>query len=182
MSLTQDTFNKALQFTFKAEGGVSTNPHDLGNRGGNVTNMGVTQPVYNEYRSLKKLPHQSTTKLTKAEAIDLYHLLFWERAGCNLLPPKLAIAVFDTSVLFGVGDAVKFLQKALGADADGLIGSKTKAAIAARFKEDVYLSSFYVSLRRAQHRVNAKRGNQNTFLQGWLNRTDALATYLKTLS
>jgi lysozyme family protein len=97
------SFEQAIVFTLKWEGGLSSDPHDPGNAGGNVTNLGVTQPPYDEYRRIKGKQLQSTARITKDEALELYKLLYWSRAGCHEMPDRLAIAHFDWAVNHGVG-------------------------------------------------------------------------------
>ena len=46
------------------------------------------------------------------------------------MPPPLALLVFDACVNNGVGNAAKFLQRAIGATPDGLFGTASQASLA----------------------------------------------------
>lgn len=114
-----EVFEQAIAFTLRWEGGISSDPDDFGNAGGNVTNLGITQPTLDEYCYLKGLPLKSTEELTRNEAINIYRTLYWSRAGCSDMPPRVAIAVFDWAVNCGVGGAIGDLQRCLGCPIDG---------------------------------------------------------------
>lgn len=53
----------------------------------------------------------------------------WEPAGCDLCDAGLALVLFDAALHCGVRDAVRWLQQAVGAPVDGIIGPVTRAAI-----------------------------------------------------
>jgi lysozyme family protein len=53
------------------------------------------------------------------EARAIYEKDFWEAVGCPDLPARLAFAVFDAAVNNGVGRAVHWLQRAVGAEQTG---------------------------------------------------------------
>ncbi len=172
------SFEQAIVFTLKWEGGLSSDPHDPGNAGGNVTNLGVTQPPYDEYRRLKGKPLQSTARINKDEALELYKLLYWSRAGCHEMPDRLAIAHFDWAVNHGVGGAVGDLQRCVGTFADGGYGPLTSAAIKAYLEahgEDALLTA-YLSRRENFYARGPVR-----YRQGWMNRLGALREYLASI-
>lgn len=168
-----DPFSKAIAFTLEAEGGFSDDAHDPGGK----TMYGVTQPPYNEYRLLKKQPPQPVVNITKDEAIDLYRLLYWQRAGCDHMPEKLACAVFDWAVNSGVGNAVKDLQQCLGATADGAIGPATLNGIetAISIRGEDALVNDYLNKRLLDYKQDK---NYAHFGQGWENRVKNLRNYL----
>lgn len=91
------------------------------------TNKGITQSAYNAFRRSKNLPQADVFNISKQEA-DIYHNNDWKPGQCDKMVLALAVVQFDTAVNFGVGDAVQFLQDALGVAADGAIGPQTLAA------------------------------------------------------
>lgn len=97
-------FEKALTFTLKAEGGFTVD------RGG-PTNYGVTQTTYNAFLARKNLPLQSVKKITLDEAKRIYFEDYWLPAGCEDLPLKLSVAVFDFAVNSGVSRACRYYKK-----------------------------------------------------------------------
>lgn len=172
----EDAFNRAIAFTLKAEGGLADNSNDPGG----LTDLGVTQPPYDEYRHLQGVPPQSVRYITKNEAVDLYRLLYWNRSGSPQMPQALAIAHFDTAVNSGTGGAVMILQRCIGSTVDGAFGPNTLAGLQQSLtnsREQAVLDAYL------QRREQAYRNDVNAqyFLQGWLNRLSALRSYLAEL-
>ena len=169
-------FDTALKFTLKWEGGFVDNPLDPGG----ATNEGITQTVYNAYRSREGLSKQSVRDITNAEVSTIYQTEYWNPslAGEMLLP--LAVAQFDTAVNFGVGGAIEFLQEALGVNIDGIAGTQTQLALKEKNKKSTALA---IANERVQYRYKrvAEDPSQKVFLQGWLARDNALKKYVETL-
>ncbi len=170
-------FLKALQFTLPAEGGRVDNPVDPGGR----TNKGIIQSVYNAYRRSKNLPQADVFNISDQEVSDIYFNNYWKPAQCNAMVLPLAVVQFDTAVNFGVGGAVQFLQEALGLPADGVFGPQTQAAF--QTNNTKALANKVVDGRIAYRRQRvAERPSQGIFLQGWLNRDNALKRFIEPLS
>lgn len=108
-------FDKAFEILIGHEGGYSLDPHD---RGGE-TKYGISKRAY---------PHIDIANLTLAQAKAIYRNDYWDKAKCSSLPPDLALLVFDAAVNNGVGAAIRWLQRAAGVVADGIIGPQTIAA------------------------------------------------------
>ena len=98
------------------EGGVSNNSDDPGG----LTKYGISQRSY---------PSVDIANITLDEAKAIYQRDYWDRAQCDRLPPGIAFDVFDTAVNSGIGQAIRFLQRAVGVADDGVIGPMTLAAI-----------------------------------------------------
>ena len=93
---------------------------------GGETNCGVTHAVYVCDRKRKRLAVRSVRQIDPVEVEDLYENLYWQQAGCYLLPALLAMCHFDWAVNHGVTGATKTRQKVVGTDPDGIIGDLTK--------------------------------------------------------
>ncbi len=104
-----ERFFKCLQFILKWEGGYSNHPNDPGGK----TNKGITQRVYDLYRTSKKLPRRDVRFISDDEVREIYFHKYWVRAHAGDLPAPLDLVVFDTAVNCGVGTAIRFLQQAL---------------------------------------------------------------------
>lgn len=154
-----DLFEKALAFTLKNEGELSSVKGDAGD----LTKYGISKRSY---------PHLDIANLTKKEAAEIYRRDFW--------PPyqnfneKVAIKIFDLAVNVGHRQAVKLLQRALrscGAHVadDGILGPLTKQAVQAAHPDLLVaaLRSEAAGFYRAL--AQQKPGNEK-FLKGWLNR------------
>lgn len=112
-------FNTAFDRLIGNEGGYVNDPNDPGGE----TNWGITADVAraNGYTgAMRDMPRDV--------ARTIYQALYWTAAKCDQLPPAVAFQVFDAAVNHGVGQAVKFLQRAVGVAPDGVIGAQTLAA------------------------------------------------------
>jgi lysozyme family protein len=112
-------FDRAFELLLGHEGDFSEHAADPGGK----TRFGVTEAVARRagYRGdMRDLP------LDLAKRIYLEE--YWKPVRADDLPPAVRYAVFDAAVNSGVGQAVRWLQRALGVEADGVIGPKTLAA------------------------------------------------------
>jgi len=166
-------FKNSLAFVLQWEGGYVSDPDD---RGGE-TNKGVTKAVYDAYRRGKGLKLQSVKNITDVEVEDIYRANYYLAAGCDRLPSPLSLVVFDTAVNFGVSWTVKRLQQLLGVREDGILGILTMRAIVAT--DTMLLARALVEIRKGfRFERVARDSSQAKFLEGWLNRDEALSAFL----
>ena len=114
------TFEQAFERTMGHEGGYSNNPADPGGE----TMWGVTAKVARAagYTGpMRDLPRET------AQAI--YRRDYWGPAGCEAVPDALRADLFDAAVNAGVRQAIRLLQRAVGAADDGVLGPLTLQAI-----------------------------------------------------
>lgn len=112
-------FDQAFDRLIGHEGGYSNHPSDPGGE----TMWGVTARVAraNGYTGpMKEMP--------RAVAKSIYRNLYWDPVKADHLPDAVRFDVFDGAVNSGVQQSVKWLQRAVGAADDGVIGPKTIAA------------------------------------------------------
>lgn len=124
------------------EKGYSNDPKDPGGE----TNFGISKRSY---------PHLDIKSLTLADAKAIYLKDFWNRGRMSELPPGLAFDVFDTAVNSGIGQSIRFLQRAVGVADDGVVGPLTMAAIKRHDTESL------------QARFNGERLDFMTKLSTW---------------
>jgi lysozyme family protein len=169
------SFETALAFVLKREGGRVDDPHDRGGR----TNQGVTQKVYDAYRAKQGLSEADVWDITPDEVAAIYRTGYWDAVHGDTLAaasPDIALCVFDCAVNSGPGRAIKQLQTALGVTADGQFGSKTEEALLLAAAKGygrvvrVLLAAREVFFRR----IVVGDPSQSRFLKGWLNRVNAL--------
>lgn len=123
-----DIFDRCFAIILGTEGGFTEDPADPGNwTGGRVgqgackgTKFGISAAAY---------PGLDIASLTSAEAKALYRRDYWDKVVGDLLPPPLALIVFDAAVSNGRYRAAVWLQQAAGVTADGVIGPVTLDAI-----------------------------------------------------
>jgi len=166
------SFADALRFVLRQEGGFVDNPDDPGG----ATNHGITQATYDRYRASQGVAPQAVSQITDAEVAEIYQTQYWSMCRCDVLEGLdggLALAVFDTSVNSGVGEASRMLQQLLEVTADGVIGPQTLAALAGRdlkrLAEDYLWARLGFDAGIAQRRLNSRQ-----FLLAWVNRIIAL--------
>lgn len=147
------TFEKALKFVLKWEGGYVNNPNDKGG----ATNKGITQTTYNNWLRSKGQNLKDVRNITDSEVKEIYYNNYWLKAGCNKMSEKFAILAFDTAVNMGVGRVKEFLE----------------------YAKYTYPDKFLLA-RIRKYVEFAKVGNQKVFLQGWLNRTMDLENFINS--
>lgn len=171
-----DTFELALQFTLRAEGGISYDKRDPANKNGNITAYGVTQQSYDTYRATLHLPERSVAHITSDEIRSLYQSDYYQRVRGAELPPALAIVLFDTAVNIGPGRTIRMLQSSLQQEADGVFGPKTMAALRKRYPTEVVES--VLQLRSSYYKTLSTQERFQPFLRGWLNRVESLRSFI----
>lgn len=110
------TFDVAFKKVLGHEGGYIDHPSDPGGE----TKYGISKRTY---------PNEDIKNLTVERAKEIYLKDFWLKASCNQMPSRVAFVVFDAAVNSGISQSVKFLQRALGIQADGVVGQQTLAVI-----------------------------------------------------
>jgi len=138
----RETFDTVMDWVFTHEGGYSIDRNDPGNwTGGKVgkgqlkgTKFGISAKAY---------PNLDIKSLTKEQARALYKRDYWDKVKGDDLPAGLDYVAYDAAINSGPPQSAKWIQRAVGVDADGLIGAQTLAAIdaAARKNEEALIAS-----------------------------------------
>lgn len=153
-------FDAAFDLILKHEGGFSDHAADPGGK----TRYGITEAVAREvgYRGdMRELPLDLAKRIYK----DRY----WDTVKAEQLPPAVRYVVFDAAVNSGPGQAVKWLQRALGVADDGVIGPKTLAAANAANPDALRMRMLSQRLR-----FMAGLTNWPAFSRGWAIRIASL--------
>ena len=153
-------FDTAFALLLGHEGDFSDHPADPGGK----TRYGVTEAVAREvgYKGdMRELP------LDLAKRIYLER--YWRPVRADDLPPGVRYAVFDAAVNSGPAQATRWLQRALAVTADGVIGPKTRAALAAADQGVLYGKVLGQRLRHLG-RLITHDPKQSAFAAGWMNR------------
>jgi lysozyme family protein len=120
----RSNYSRCLKLVLGYEGGYVHHPKDPGG----ATNFGVTQRVYDAYRTRKQQPPRPVRQIEPAEVRDIYQVQYWDRVCGDDLPLGLDLCTFDGGVNSGVSRGTKWLQRAVGVEADGTVGVLTLAA------------------------------------------------------
>lgn len=124
------------------EGGYVNDARDSGGE----TNWGISKRAY---------PHLNIKELTREQAKDIYRRDYWGRMQGDLLPTEVAFQVFDAAVNHGIGNAIRWLQRAAGVADDGHLGPISLGSIRSKAPVDLVLL------------FNAERLDFYTKLSGW---------------
>jgi lysozyme family protein len=127
MSGSVGEFQRCLKWVLVIEGGYIDDPDDPGG----ATNQGVTQRVYDDYRRSMGNKPQPVRLMANHERDAIYRIRYWALIKADSLPPGVSLVVFDGAVHSGVSQSVKWLQRAVGVPADGVIGPQTLTAVRA---------------------------------------------------
>lgn len=151
----------------RREGGFINHPND---RGG-PTKYGITAKTLGNWRNLGRLAtSDEVAALTEAGAREIYRHRYIVEPGFDAIAhPALQVLLVDAGVHSGPQKAVKWLQEALGVTADGVIGSKTRAALAATDQSKLYNKVLAARLRHLG-RLITHDPQQSVFAAGWMNR------------
>lgn len=129
--MTAANFKRSMPHILAEEGKYSNHPSDPGGR----TYEGVTQRVWDAYCAQNGIPRRDLTKNTGtwkdwAKHRDaIYKAQYWDAIKGDEMPSGLDYELMDGAVNSGPGRSIKWLQKALGVAADGVIGVATRAAL-----------------------------------------------------
>ncbi len=156
----QTHFQKSMDFVLwwetknDPEGAYHIDPDDPGG----PTKWGISQKAY---------PSLDIQSITKHGAFKIYDQDYWRPCKCQDMPWPLGMAVFDTAVNVGTRKAVKMLQAVVMTSTDGIVGSKTLAALQAYWKNNKrHLLNKYMQ-RRIAHYYDL---NMPEHLEGWVRR------------
>ena len=145
-------FDQCFDKLISHEGGYVNDPRDAGGE----TKYGISKRAY---------PQVDIKNLTLDAAKAIYKRDYWDRAQCDKLPPTVAYLLFDAAVNSGIGQAIRFLQRAVNLADDGVIGPMTLAAVAR-------VDAEAISARFLGQRLEfmTKLTTWDTFGKGWARR------------
>jgi lysozyme family protein len=170
-------FNKALQFVLDHECVFAKHHYgDMAfvvsenedNDPGGLTKFGIDRASH---------PNVDVENLTLEQASEIYRKEYWDKFHCEELTWPLNAVHFDNCVNMGARQAVKLLQRSIGAYDDGSWGPITKASVGAACKvrgaSAVALN--VIKIKREFYKDLAEQKPQLArFKEGWLNRTSDL--------
>jgi lysozyme family protein len=145
-------YDEAIDRILAHEGGYVNNPADPGGE----TQWGIAKRSY---------PTVNIKTLTRDGAKAIYLRDFWTPVASKVSDSALCFQVLDAAVNHGIGNAIRFLQRAIGVADDGAFGPASIAALSARDPHDVHL--LFMAER---FEFWAKLKTFDTFGRGWVRR------------
>lgn len=163
------SFENALNFVLKWEGGYSNHPNDSGGS----TNFGITQKTYEMYLVRKKHGMKPVKSISIEEVKEIYKSEFWDRiSGDKIKSPMISFALFDWAVNTGVKRAVRHIQECLNIRNDGVMGPNTLSAI--NNATPIELLFKLLDKRVSFYKKISSKNMRGVFLKGWMNRVEDL--------
>ena len=156
-------FLNFMPFIFEWEGGYDNDPDDPGGE----TKYGIDKHSH---------PNEDIKHLTKERATEIYWKDYWSKVRGDLLPKNVGEVVMNIAVNAGYGRAAKWLQQAIGANADGVIGPMT---VERAGEQDAAKLAETLLDRTEAHYRSIARGSLAKYLKGWLNRNNSLRAWVK---
>ena len=138
--MSASNYRRCLSLVLAHEGGYVNHPRDPGG----ATNRGVTQRVYDGWRQMSGAPKRGVQHITDDEVADIYKRQYWRLVRGDDLPAGIDYMVFDFGVNSGVSRAVRYLQRQVGLEDDGVIGVVTLTAVyeAAKKDEEKFIAEY----------------------------------------
>lgn len=171
-------FARAMRFVLQYEGGFVDHPSDPGG----ATNLGISLRYARGLGRLMDLDRDGDVDaadirlITPEIAAGLYRRDFWDTVRADDLPPAIAVVAFDAAINCGPGRAARWMQAAVGASQDGVLGPRTLAAIGRA--DPAAVVAEMLALRFVHH---ANLPHWRNFGLGWARRCAALGLFAATL-
>lgn len=121
-------FERAFEVLIGNEGGFTRDPNDRGNW--TLGKVGQGELKGTKYGiSAMAYPTVDIKNLSLDQARVIYKRDYWDKLNADLLPEEIRFDLFDTAVNSGVTEACRTLQRSVGVTPDGVVGTKTIAAV-----------------------------------------------------
>lgn len=155
-------FDTAFTRLINSEGGYTDDPNDPGNWTGGRPGVGTLKGT--KYGiAANTYPDLDIKNLTLDGAKAIYQRDYWDILGDA--DPAIKFQVFDAAVNHGGGNAIRFMQRAVGVADDGHWGKVSQSALMTMDKNDALLRFMAQRLR-----FWAQLKAFDTYGRGWVKR------------
>lgn len=161
--------NKILEpFILRWEGGFVNDKDDLGG----ATNMGVTLATYRSVFGSKKTVND-LKRMTRVQWGIIFKKFYWDKWKADDIKDQNVANILVDWLWCSGSYGIKIPQSVLCVSADGIVGSKTIAAINARDGRELF---YTIKQERKDFidRICQTRPQNRKFKKGWLNRINSL--------
>lgn len=155
-------------FIFKWEGGFVNDKDDLGG----ATNRGVTLATYRSvFGNMKTV--KDLKRMTRVQWGVIFKKYYWDKWKADDIKDQNVANILVDWLWCSGSYGIKIPQKVLGVSIDGIVGSKTIAAINARDGRELFDT---IKQERKDYidRICQARPQNKKFKKGWLNRINSL--------
>lgn len=164
--------SKLVPFILQWEGGFVNDPLDLGG----ATNKGITIGTFTEYKRRKGLKAPTVQDLKNISDEDWHEVfkgLYWDRWKADEIKSQAVANILVDWVWASGSHGIRRPQRLLGVTADGVVGSKTIAALNAKDPAELF-KMIKADRIKFIDEICEKRPANNRFKKGWLNRINAI--------
>ncbi len=157
-------YDEAFERVIGHEGKFQNDPKDRGNWTTGVIGKGVNKGT--KYGiSAMSYPRLDIKNLTLQQAKDIYYRDFWLKVAGDELHDAISYQLFDSAINHGVGNAIRFLQRAADVADDGQVGPVTLNAVKESSVDDI------LKLFNAERiRFFVKLKTFDRYGRGWMRR------------
>lgn len=155
-------------FVLKWEGGFANDKDDLGG----ATNMGVTLATYRSVFGSKKTV-KDLKRMTRVQWGVIFKKYYWDKWKADDIKDQNVANILVDWLWCSGSYGIKIPQKVLGVSIDGIVGTKTIAAINARDGRELFDTIRQERKDYIDSICQARQQNMK-FKKGWLNRINSL--------
>lgn len=163
---------KLIPFILKWEGDFVNDPDDLGG----ATNKGITIGTLGEYRKRKGLPPptvQDVKNLSDKDWYEIFKTMYWDRWKADEIKSQSVADILVDWVWASGVHGIKRPQRILGVSPDGIVGSKTIAALNAADPKKLF-DAIKADRAKFIDEICKARPKNEKYRRGWMNRINAI--------
>ena len=164
--------SKLVPFILQWEGGFVNDPLDLGG----ATNKGITIGAFTEYKKRKGLKAPTVQDLKNISDEDWHAVfkgLYWDRWKADDIKSQAVANILVDWVWASGVHGIKRPQRILGVSPDGIVGSKTIAALNAADPKKLFDAIKADRVKFIDEICKARPKNEK-YRKGWMNRINAI--------
>ena len=156
-------------FILKWEGGFVYDKDDLGGS----TNMGVTLATYRYVFGINNTT-KDLKRMTRVQWGVIFKKFYWDKWKADDIKDQNVANILVDWIWCSGSYGIKIPQRVLGVSVDGIVGSKTIAAINARDGRELF-DTIKQERKDFIDRICQTRPQNRKFKNGWMNRINSLA-------
>lgn len=162
-------YRKLKHFILRWEGGYINDQADLGKQ----TNKGVTLSTYRSVFGKNKTV-SDLKKITDEQWVFIFKKFYWDKWKADDIKDQNVANILVDWLWCSGSYGIKIPQRVLGVSVDGIVGSKTIAAINARDGRELF-DTIKQERKDFIDRICQTRPQNRKFKNGWMNRINSLA-------